>query len=743
MIGRVKLPKVGTVLPYIFRTFIFSFLLISIYGGCGGGGGGVTPTPPPTVVGNKLNIQILDAVIGPDNHPIATLKITDERGNPLQPTDLDQLRFIIARIVDSGEYIDYMTTNDNGAILPYREDDSEGTFNSQGGGVYTYTFAFMLPQGYDGSQTHTVALYGSRMVGSQRWVSNATFDFVPNGGPVKTVRDIVSVNSCNNCHDPLAVHGGRRRNPKLCITCHTSKIINPDTGQEEDLVDPVTGNSIAFKVMIHKIHMGESLPSVMDGFPYMIGNTDFSSVVFPQDIRNCTKCHDPSQASQADDYKNVLTRAACGSCHDNVDFATATNHPVVELNDNSCSGCHIPSSGNEFDISVTGAHTIPLKSKTLPGVIFDIMSVTSEETGSTTVAPGEHAQVVYSIRDNNGDVVNPQSLDRLTLTIAGPTTDYNIQDYHGTGAVPGVDNVLSESASKASDGPDANGNFVYTFQGMIPLNGTGTYAVGIEGYKSEIVGGQGQILTETVRDAGHNVVSYFAVTDPVPVPRRTVVDNNTEDQYCNTCHGEFSKDFVIHGGIRNNTQYCVLCHNPSNDDISVRPVPDWTGSSTPITTSINFRQMIHKIHTGENLTVTPYIIYGFGGSLNDFSDVLFPGQTNDCGSCHLPSTNILNPGMGILGPGILPTITRQFTKNNGTNVVLNTFSLQPVITVCTSCHDDVGVNASGDALTGLNHLGGPQPEGACINCHAAGDPLGAAEVHLIPLPFDERINRPQ
>jgi OmcA/MtrC family decaheme c-type cytochrome len=278
---------------------------------------------------------------------------------------------------------------------------------------------------------------------------------------------------------------------------------------------------------------------------------------------------------------------------------------------------------------------------------------------------------------------------------------------------------------------------------MIPTNGTGTYAVGIEGRKSETVGGNNQILIEDVEEAGHNVVKYFAVTDPVPVPRRIVVTNNTEDQYCNACHGEFSKDFSIHGNLRNNTQYCVECHNPSNDDISTRPVPDWTGSDTPTTTSINFRQMIHKIHTGENLTVQPYVIYGFRGSYNDFGDVAFPGQTNDCSACHLPNTYILNPGMGILGPDILPTITREFTKVDDTNEVLDTFSLQPVITVCTSCHDDVGVNAAGDALTGVNHLGGPQPESACINCHAAGDPLGAAEVHLVPLPPDERINRPQ
>ena len=333
-------------------------------------------------------------------------------------------------------------------------------------------------------------------------------------------------------------------------------------------------------------------------------------------------------------------------------------------------------------------------------------------------------------------------MDSISLVIAGPTTDYNIQDYSGTGVeTPGVDNFLRE-IPEGAEGPDENGNFTYTFEGIIPDNATGTYAVGIEGRIVRMVGGENLILLEEVEEAGRNEVRYFAVTDAVPVPRRVAVDNSTEDQYCNSCHGIFSKDFSVHGNLRNNTEYCVLCHNPSSDDIEVRPVPDWTGSMTPTTTSINFRQMIHKIHTGEDLTVKPYVIYGFRGSFNDFSEVRFPGNTSDCQACHLPNTYILNPGMGILGPGILPTITREFTKVDDENDVLETFSLQPVITVCTSCHDDVGVNVAGNALTGENHLGGPQPEEACVNCHAAGEPLGAAEVHLPPLSPAERITRP-
>ena len=742
MNDRVSCIRRGFIRSFLFRIFAFSFLLISISGGCSSGGGGnVSPTPPPSSNKNKLNIEILDAFIGDDNRAVATIELTDENGSPIT-RDGVSISYIIARIVESGEYIDYITRVQEGAVQATSENG--GDYQQIGPGIYNYTFAIELPAGYDRSQTHTVALYAEKVIGSQAFVSNATFDFVPDGGTVRTIRDIVATQSCNSCHDPLALHGGVRRDVGVCITCHTSKIVDPETGETVDQIDPQSGNNIGFNIMIHKIHMGEMLPSVEAGDPYYIVGFrdsvhDYSTVVFPQNNRNCTKCHDESVAVQANYYKLKPTRASCGSCHDNVDFAAAINHPTVQLNDNNCSGCHIPQSGTEFDISVTGSHTVPLKASSLPGLNFALVDVRSAETGNTRVGPGEHAEVTFSIKTNAGEVVDIEEMGSISLVIAGPTTDYNIQDYSGTGVeIPGVNNVLREVPSSA-EGPDENGNYIYTFNGIIPPNATGTYAVGIEGRIPRMVGGENLILFEEVEEAGRNQVYYFAVTDPVPVPRRVVVDNSIDDEYCSSCHGVFSKDFSVHGNLRNDTEYCVLCHNPSNDDIPVRPVEP---GQTAITASIDFREMIHKIHTGENLTVQPYIIYGFGGSVHDFGEVLYPGNTSDCSACHLPNTNILDPGSGILGPDILATVNREFTKVDGVNVVLQTFSTQPVITVCTSCHDNVGVTADGAALTGENHLAGPQPESACVNCHAAGDPLGAAEVHLPPLPPAQRINRP-
>lgn len=732
----------------LYRALLFllvsPILLTLTYGGCGNGGGGFTPPPqPPPSSINKLNIEILDASVEVDRQVKCTFRMVDENGMPLSLSDIDQFNFVIARIVESGEYIDYITRDQNGAIQASSERD--GTYEEMGDGVVMYTFETILPEGFNASQTHTCAIYARRVVGSQEWISNATFDFVPNGGPITRIRDIVTNESCNACHDPLALHGGIRRDVGVCITCHTSKIIDPETGETVDQIDPDSGNNLGFNIMIHKIHMGEMLPSVEAGNPYFIVGFrdtvhDYSEVIFPQDTRNCQKCH-TDQAVMNNAWKNDPTRASCGSCHDDVDFATGTNHPVVQLSDNNCSGCHLPQTNTDFDISVTGSHVVPLRAKSLPGVNFDIVDVRSAETGSSRVAPGEHVEVTYSIRTDAGEIINPMDMDIMFLVISGPTTDYFIQDYMGTGEpIPGEDYFLQEFPVFGSVGPDENGNFTYTFNGIIPNNASGTYAVGIEGRIEREVGGENLILFETVEEAGRNVVRYFSVTDPVPVPRRIVVDNNTEDQLCNSCHGTFSKDFSVHGNLRNNTEYCVLCHNPSADDIDVRPVPE---GGTAVTAAIDFKEMIHKIHTGEELAIKPYIIFGFMGSENIFSNVLYPGNRSDCAACHLPNTNILNPGMGVLGNGIQASFFREFDIVDDEIDVLETFSTQPVINACVSCHDNIGVNAAGDALTGEGHAAGPQPESACIDCHIAGNPLGAAEVHLPPLPPSERINRPE
>jgi OmcA/MtrC family decaheme c-type cytochrome len=133
---------------------------------------------------------------------------------------------------------------------------------------------------------------------------------------VTVTRDVVRQRH-NKCHDPLALHGGNRRSVEVCVICH-----QPQTS------DQVSGNTVDFKVMIHKIHTSRNLPSVLAGGKYTIGSGDFSDIGFPAypDTRNCVVCHDQSSAAKQKDAYLKPSRAACGSCHDNVNFATGENH---------------------------------------------------------------------------------------------------------------------------------------------------------------------------------------------------------------------------------------------------------------------------------------------------------------------------------------------------------------------------------------------------------------------------------
>ncbi len=745
-------------------------------GGGGGGGGGNEGTPAPATSISELNVTITGASID-DTTPVVRFRLTDSHGQPISSQGVT-IRFVIAVLEKDGEYRDYLTTvqkspiTNVSAVQAAAEASTAGTLTDLGGGVFEYRFAATLPDDFDRDASHRVAIFANNTVLGVAYVGNDAFDFVPSGGQKPDVREVVRTENCNTCHDPLEAHGGSRRDVRLCITCHSTRIVDPATGQTTPHIDPDTGHNIGFPELIHKIHRGESLPSVEAGTPYQIigfqqGVNDFSTVVFPQDIRNCEKCH--GGAAQGDWFATRPSRLACGSCHDDVNFASGENHGGgPQPNDGSCSSCHLPDTGHEFDLSVTGAHTIPQHSAQAPGVVFAILDVRSKETGNPVVAPGEHPVVTFRITTSAGDAIAATSLNSLSVVLSGSTADYYIQDYDGNGVLvpgdpsspwtPGAETFQRESPAKEAV-DDGSGTLTYTFHAALPRNATGTFAVGIEGYKCAAIQGAsqrsggsncsntldkngngqedpGEVFNE-IRDAGHNEVFYFAVTDPAPIQRRTVV----QTERCMVCHGEFSKDFFVHGGIRNDTEYCALCHNPAFDTLS-RQLPPV--GSTATTSPLDFKVFIHKIHRGEDLT-TSFVLYGpprgtFPNQTEvptDFKELRFPGDLRDCQECHASDqTFVLTPGKGVLSPAVHGSTTRDFMRGQDTKTVLAEHVTPPTIAVCTSCHDDVNFD------TGENHPAGPQPESSCVNCHGVGMPLSAERVHFPALPPEERIQRP-
>jgi len=597
-------------------------------------------------------VKIKSATIASDGTITARFTMTDPNGAGLDINGVwtpgpVAVAFVAAYIPQGQtQYTAYTTTvnkshTNNNPPQTQAGTDSGGKFTLVDAltGTYDYTFGTKLPAGYDVTATHSVGMQAERDLtafGFQtNFASDSVYTWVPNGSPVTVTRDVVNEASCNGCHDPLSAHGGGRHGMDYCVLCHTPQSINPDTE-----------NTVDMKVFIHKLHMGSSLPSVQAGTPYTIfhrGNLqDYSTIVFPQDIRNCTVCH-AAGPKQADNWKLNPSRAVCGSCHDDVDWTTGVNHSgLPELDDNACKSCHVSSTPKEFDASIQGAHVIPNYSTSLPGLVTQVLKV-----DNTT--PGSAPTVTFQVNDKAGNPVDISQITQMRVVLGGPNVDYQT----GPGGIR-----VAEDASKT---PGSNGVYAYTLTNKIPAAAAGSYTISLEARNTVTVGG-GTPRQTNATDAADPVENYFSVDKSAVVPRRQVVSTAA----CSTCHSDLT---FVHGGYLNQTQACTMCHNPALTD----------GTSKQ---SVNMAWQIHSIHRGDALT-NPYIL----GTTN-YQDVRFPGDLRVCTTCHLANTYQVDN----IGAKAMVASPGGFTATT-----------PPISAACQGCHDDIAT--ASHALVNTTTLG--------------------------------------
>ena len=665
-----------------------------------------------------FNIAINSASIAATGTITAVVTLTDTAGLPLDVNGITTPGVVAMSLgmdyipANGEQYVPYVTsagttrpTFENAITLNF----AGASLTSLGNGQYQYVFGTKAPAGYDQTASHRLGVYGSRTLAPfnlPNEFASAHYDFVPNGSKVTKVRDVVATKACDNCHDQLSEHGGTRRGVELCVMCHTPA-----------LVDTASGNSVDFKVYIHKIHMGSSLPSVQGGKPYAFSATsDWSTVIYPADVRRCETCHDPKLATQANLYNTNPTAEACGSCHDDVNFASGVNHAGGPQPDNSmCAQCHIPQGELEFDASIKGAHTIPTDSSYLQGWIVNLGAVANNKAGQAPT-------IKFTMTDKNGTPMAfpTASAGSLSLTMAGPTTDYGYTSFGAASATtPGY---VTESVPATAC--DSNGNCSYTFTNPIPAKATGTYAIGVEARRTDTVLA-GTTSAQSVAFGAINKVTYFSVDGSPVAPRRTVV----AEANCNRCHVELS----LHGGLRNQVEYCVLCHNPSNSDFTTRPTAVVKAQQSLPNQGIAFDLLAHRIHTGMNLPTIAagqsnqdYFVVGHSGSTNDFSNayasvpasipntgVRYPAMdptgavhvTANCEMCHVGPNAIVTAAVG--SETTLPLGKNAVTDPQGP------IPSDPAITAaCTGCH--AAISTASHALANTTSLGE-----SCIACHGA------------------------
>jgi OmcA/MtrC family decaheme c-type cytochrome len=619
-----------------------------------------------------LVFKIVSATIGSDGTVQSRFTVTDPNGLPLDRLGVYtpgavSSSFILATIPKGQtQYISYKTSlvasPITGKSAIQAGADSGGTYTQNAIGDYTYTFKTKLPSGYDVTATHTIGLYGSRNLTEFDLGTNladTTYNWVPNGAPVTVTRDVIKTLSCNKCHQDLSAHGETgRKSLEVCILCHQPQTIDPDTG-----------NTLDMAVMAHKIHMGEELPSVIAGTPYqIIGHggsvVDFSKVVFPADPRRCTFCHEQNTGAAQKLAYLKPNIAACGACHDNVDFATGANHrDIVQTSSKECVLCHQAQGEIEFDGSVTGAHTIPEFSAQLPGVVIELKSITN-------TAPGAKPTVTFTLQDKSGNAIPFSEMARVRFQVAGPNTDY----------------PTTTTGTVAAPTTNADGSLSWTFTtSPIPAGSKGSFTLGVEAYRNITIQTRTD-TTQVIRDFCLNVQLPFSVDGSAVVARRTTVSTDL----CNKCHAFLA----LHGGNRNTVGECVMCHNPN----ATAANPD--GADLP-KNSIDFPVMVHRIHTGENLTI-PYKI----GSSN-FNEVLFPGDRRRCNACHVSNSQLLPLQSGLL----------QVQDPNG-----YISPEGPATAACTGCHTTIEAASHADINTG--RLGE-----SCTVCHGGTADFSVDKVH--------------
>lgn len=554
-----------------------------------------------------------------------------------------------------------------------RASTNGGTFVDNGDGSYAYTFSFdvtnvvdPVPVAFDPTARHRIAMQASGNA------TNAVFDFVPDGSDLAQAasRDIVMNASCNECHVEIGFHGGDRVAMEYCVACH-----NPGS------VDANSGNSVDFGVMIHKIHRGADLPSVQAGGEYAIwgfrnSKHDYSHVEYPQDIRNCTKCHDGSDSGtpDGDRWTTAPSIDACGSCHDDVAFSVPVPEGMTlhtagpQPADGDCLPCHRPE-------RVMSAHVIP-EQVAAERFQYNILEVRN-------TAPGQYPEVTFSVTDptNNDatyDILSddpftaPAGASRLAVLIGWEAAEYTNEDSERTPAQPISIDPLSEGVAMAN----ADGSFTVVSPTPIPAYVSGSGAAALEGHPAVPSDPEDAPEDRDLRVPVKGAVEFFPITDDRAMARRQVVEIGK----CNDCHGSLS----LHGANRNDSiDLCVMCHNPDATDINRRPDDPALTADNQAEETIDFKYMIHAIHAG-GFRDDGIVLYGFGNREHDFSDVAMPtGMTNlaNCAGCHVGDAYQLP-----LAATVLPT-----TVDTGADIADpgDDGNITPAPSSCASCHDDI------------------------------------------------------
>jgi len=425
-------------------------------------------------------------------------------------SDWDLSEFNYAYILVSGPSFNYQI------VLPEVADLASASVDN-GDGTFTYTFASALPAVYappyndtpafgpaDGELTGQALLSGTYTVGLYfGWdytvngvlqphdAGQATQDFMFGSATQIDVREVVKDENCNACHTSIRAHGELRRGVQLCVLCHTA-------GAEDRnsiVAGGTPGVSIDFRVMIHKIHNGSHLPSVLgvttadDGTvgyadtpaPYKLvgfGNIvfDFSDVRFPvwpnlniampkDSGYSLLSSTDPdgdgpllSERARSDSIRQGVT--ACTKCHGDPDASGPATAPAqgdlykTQPSEKACYSCHddvrpgFPYKQNQQTMPDTANDSNCVFCHTASGAALSVVNAHTHPLENTTIDTGVNTVIT--------DVTGGTGLGGNFTIGDVPTVEFTLQDDAGAD----ISLASMDSSSVFFFGPNSNRQLV-------------------------------------------------------------------------------------------------------------------------------------------------------------------------------------------------------------------------------------------------------------------------------------------
>jgi OmcA/MtrC family decaheme c-type cytochrome len=521
--------------------------------------------------------------------------------------------------------------------------------------------------------------------------------------PGTYIREVVTTNACNACHGRLQnFHGNSRYAVNNCSACHWR-----DLAGAGDL-------TAEFATMVHGLHAAKQM-----GLNYSIAGVVGAEITYPQDVRNCTTCH---QGGAQSDYWNTMPGVtACRSCHTGVTFGSgstpAAHGFVAQSQACNTAGCHTPA-------IMISTHAIPgatevasfnnpvvlsavvssLGSNTVSSSAYEILSVTSTGAGQKPVVTFRVTSVANSnLQTSKYWTQTTSGASRLAVDISWLKGEYTnvgagITPITGTsntnGQVISIDALSGATKAVAGSGPGIwkvtsgvamPATLLCSFDSENRLTGCPGVTVAIEGHPAIPADAT---LNAALRLPVNNQVGFFSankVNSALNIPITMSASDYVDLASCNDCH----KNLSLHGNNRQGSlEVCTTCHNTEATDYGVRPKPG-PGVDGKTQVPIDFKTMIHEIHNAN------IVVYGRGGSVNSFEEVTYPMPLANCKACHT-SDGYTAPQDGLNG-----TTT---SLGLGTDGAAGNLRTTTWYATCGACHSPFGPAADAH----MQQMGGGQ-----------------------------------